>query len=177
MEAALKHAGVAVPVVQEYEAQSAEYQKFVDEYIGGRVAEAHETVETAVAFTYILSGMAFVVGIAISLIVTWGITKPIKDFHQVAIEVAEGDLRATIDSVKSGDEIEDLVNSFNKMVENLKALISNIQSSSMMVASTSEQLSFTAEGAAQATQEVAKSMEQRLMAKTTRWSMSLIHYG
>ena len=167
MEAAMKHAGVAVPIVQKYEAHSAEYMQFVDDYIAGKVTQAHEDSDRAITFTYVLSTLAFLAGIAISVVVTRGITKPIKDFHEVAKDVAEGDLRALINNVKSGDEIEDLVNSFNQMVQNLKVLISNIQTSSVTVATTSEQLSATAEGAAQATQEVARAMNEMATGQNT----------
>lgn len=76
------------------------------------------------------AAIAFVVAAAILAFVgerlAMRITKPIRQFTESVREISGGNLDLKID-IKTGDEIELLADSFNKMTENLKAHMKNAE--------------------------------------------------
>lgn len=68
----------------------------------------------------LLGFIYFIIGFIISAIIISRILKPVKLLKEATKKVAEGDLNYTV-NIKTGDELEDLSNSFNSMVKKIKS--------------------------------------------------------
>ncbi len=117
--------------------------------------------------------ITLVAAISATLIVM-GISKAISSALRLANEVAGGNLSATA-TVKSNDEIKDLIDALNVMTRKLRDVVSevtaatrNVASGSQELSATSEQLSQGATEQASSTEEASASMEQ--MAATIKQS-------
>ena len=85
-----------------------------------------ELESKAFAAVYQLRNIVFISFVVISvlviiliIVVSGNISNPIKQITSVVDKVAKGDLSIKIESFKTGDEIEELAISFNKMTEDL----------------------------------------------------------
>jgi len=73
-------------------------------------------------------GLIMVVALlAIGLYLSNRIVYPIKTLHKGILEIASGNLNSRV-RIRTGDEIEDLANGFNKMAEELKRTYGELQS-------------------------------------------------
>ncbi|MBX0358106.1 methyl-accepting chemotaxis protein [Halobacillus sp. Nhm2S1] len=97
------------------------------------------------------------------------LTKPIKQLSDHSTRIAEGDFTVADLQVSNKDEIGVLVENFNTMKNNLKALIESVSASSEQVAAASQQLnanaeenSLAAEQVTTAIQEVAAGSDQQM---------------
>ena len=113
----------------------------------------------------LLIGMTIIAAAAATWIVL-NISRAISSALGLANAVAAGDLNATA-SVKSNDEIKDLIDSLNMMVGKLKSVVSEVMSATRNVAAGSQEMSAAAEQLSQgateqasSTEEVSSSMEQ-----------------
>jgi len=88
--------------------------------------------------------VAIIIGIMPALIITRGITKPVKKSVDFAKLIADGDLTASLD-IHQKDEIGVLANALDVMSNNLKNMTIQIQEGSEQIASSSEELSATAQ--------------------------------
>ena len=75
----------------------------------------------AVTLTMGLLGIVLVVWLLVL-----GLTKPLRDLSAAAASLAGGDLDTTVKSVRPGDEIGDLAESFNTMVADLKRHVAEL---------------------------------------------------
>jgi hypothetical protein len=64
--------------------------------------------------------LVFAFGIVVSIFLSWRYTRPIYEIVGAAKKVASGDLSQSIQESRGGDEINQLIRSFNEMVEKLK---------------------------------------------------------
>jgi len=108
-------------------------------------------------------GLAAFFSILLVIIVTYfiakRITKPLEMLAGQVDLVTAGSL--TVKAVVTGkDEVAHLAVSFNKMVDNLRALITKVHASSEQVAASSEQLTASAEQSAEASNQVAISIAE-----------------
>ncbi len=101
----------------------------------------------------ILLGLGAVVAIAV--VISRRISRPILAVAVGAKEVAEGNLTINKVKITSKDEIGQLSQAFNLMTENLAQLVKHVASASEQVASSSQELTAGAEQSAQASNEVA----------------------
>ena len=106
----------------------------------------------------LLIGMT-VLAIAAATWIVLNISRAIASALGLAHAVAAGDLNATA-SVKSDDEIKDLVDALNAMVSKLKEVVSEVITATRNVASGSQQMSATAEQLSQGATEQASSTEE-----------------
>nr|WP_191867637.1 methyl-accepting chemotaxis protein [Pseudomonas coronafaciens] len=88
--------------------------------------------------------IAFTAAIALGLIVTRSITRPLSTALRAAKQVADGDLSYTIDA-SGKDEIGTLLNALSTMQINLRATIKEIGSAADQLASASEELNAVTE--------------------------------
>ncbi|RMO97323.1 Methyl-accepting chemotaxis protein [Pseudomonas syringae pv. philadelphi] len=88
--------------------------------------------------------IAFMAAIALGLIVTRSITRPLSAALSAAKQVASGDLSHTIDT-RGKDEIGILLNALSTMQLNLRATIKEIGSAADQLASASEELNAVTE--------------------------------
>ncbi len=110
--------------------------------------------------------IAAIAAMALGLILTRAITKPVFKGVKFAQELSEGNLTATLD-VDQKDEIGDLAKALQQMRNQLVEVVRDVQSASDNVASGSEEISSAAqqmsEGAteqAASAEEVSSSMEE-----------------
>ena len=106
----------------------------------------------------LLAGSVLIALIAAVWIVV-GITRSMTAALNLANAVASGDLNATA-TVKSNDEIRDLVDALNAMTRKLRDVVSEVTSATRNVASGSQELSATAEQMSQGATEQASSTEE-----------------
>ncbi len=99
---------------------------------------------------------SFIIGIALALIISRAISKPIRQASEAIQKVAEGDLQVQPLKVKTKDEVEDLAHSFNIMVQDLREVVGKVYESSSSVAASSEQLAASAEQSTSASEQVSR---------------------
>jgi methyl-accepting chemotaxis protein len=83
--------------------------------------------------------IAFLAAIALGLIITRSITRPLADALRSAMRVAQGDLSQRIE-VRGKDEVAALLTALDTMQNNLKATVTQIGSAADQLASASEEL-------------------------------------
>ncbi|WP_434702679.1 methyl-accepting chemotaxis protein [Pseudomonas sp. Z1-12] len=109
--------------------------------------------------SFILLGVATLLGGLSAVLITRAITRPLNDSVQVANRLAQGDLSVSIE-VESRDEIGQLKGALQGMVAKLSQIIGEVRSSANALSSASEEVSSTAQSMSQATGEQAASVEQ-----------------
>lgn len=109
-----------------------------------------------IVISFLIVGL--LAGVAIALVVSRSISKPLKTVRQDVEQVADGNLALEDVTVKNRDEIGQLVQAFNKMKNNLREIIQGMSQSSEQLAASSEELSASAEETTAATNQVATSI-------------------
>jgi methyl-accepting chemotaxis protein len=130
---------------------------------------AQQMAQDGRAIRNLLYGMlaaSLVIGIAIALLLTRGITGPLRGLVQVADRVAGGDLRGAIETGRK-DEIGALARSVAVMQENLKTLIGRVRGdvdavtqSSGELAHAADELALSAESQTDAVASTASSVQE-----------------
>lgn len=117
-----------------------------------------------VALSGLLSLLAFIIigSLCITAAITYinRITNTIVGIARSASHIADGNLQVQSFDVKSKDEISVLAQSFNKMGENLRLIIGKINSHSSEVTASAEHLKISAELSAQASEQIAATIQQ-----------------
>ena len=138
-----------------------ERQRNVAESTG---AEAGAATRNALLLMGVLASLACVVGLAIAILVTRSIVKPLHDAVQMAERVAEGDLTSRIEA-NTADEIGKLMRSLRHMNESLGRIVNevragtdNIATASSEIAAGTAQLSSRTEQQAESLRETASSV-------------------
>ncbi|MDA8428766.1 MAG: methyl-accepting chemotaxis protein [Geobacteraceae bacterium] len=117
---------------------------------------------TAKAASSLMTGLAIggaLLAIALGVLISRTITRPINEAVGVANSLAQGDLTITVES-RSKDETGIMMASIATMVEKLKQVVGDVMSASDNVASGSQQLSATAQQLSQGATEQAASAEE-----------------
>jgi len=117
--------------------------------------------EMSTAHTTILamSGAALLLGIAAALLITRGITGPVRKGVDFASAMAQGDFTHDLD-IDQKDEIGDLATALNTMLHKLRGVVGEVQAAGENVASGSEELSASSENLSQGATEQAASVEE-----------------
>jgi methyl-accepting chemotaxis protein len=129
------------------------------------MADKEETItafarQTAlVMFTVVL--VTFMVATFVTLVVSRGITRPVKAMADHLGEMAQGggDLTRRIE-ILSHDEVGQMANSFNSFVKKLEEIISEVRLGSDGIASAAAQVAASAASLSQGTSEQAASIEE-----------------
>ncbi|KEF29970.1 Methyl-accepting chemotaxis protein [Marinobacter nitratireducens] len=87
----------------------------------------------------VATGVSILIGVALSLLLTRLIVRPIREAVGAARKVAEGDLRDSITS-KRADESGQLLNALGEMIVNLRNLVNQIDGNARDIAASSSQL-------------------------------------
>ena len=107
---------------------------------------AQSTASGAKVVILISLGIAVLLGMGISLVITRSITGPLAAVSRLVATVAEGDLRKKAE-VTSRDELGRMTEVVNGMVENLRTTVGNIVAAAANVATGSQEMSATAAAA------------------------------
>ncbi|WCK56524.1 methyl-accepting chemotaxis protein [Aneurinibacillus sp. Ricciae_BoGa-3] len=86
--------------------------------------------------------------------------KPIKQITEVAVEIADGNLKLQTVKVTSNDEISKLAAAMNKMLKNLHGLFRQVSDSATTTAATSQQLAASADITEQTAEQIAVSINE-----------------
>ena len=106
----------------------------------------------------LLIGSSLLAAIAATWIIL-NISRALSSALGLARSVADGDLNATA-SVKSNDEIKDLIDALNTMVGKLKTVVSEVTGAARNVTAGSQEMSASAEQLSQGATEQASSTEE-----------------
>jgi methyl-accepting chemotaxis protein len=129
------------------------------------MADKEETItdfarQTAlVMFTVVL--VTFITATFVTLVVSRGITRPVKAMAEHLSEMAQGsgDLTKRIE-IASHDEVGQMATSFNSFIKKLEEIISEVRTSSDGIASAASQVASSAASLSQGTSEQAASIEE-----------------
>jgi methyl-accepting chemotaxis protein len=97
---------------------------------------------------------AILAGVAISILITRAITRPLVQATAFAGKVADGDLTARVTTSLNNDETGKLIQSLNAMAGNLGQVMGDISQNSNQVAAASEELSATSQQMAAGAEEM-----------------------
>ena len=120
-------------------------------------AESDVSSGTLIAIVGIVIGALLAVGLG--MILTAGITGPVRKGVEFAQRMAKGDFTDHLD-VDQKDEIGVLAQALNNMVETLRPIVDSVQSAADNVAAGSEQLSSSSQVLSQGATEQAASIEE-----------------
>ncbi|MGD9950109.1 MAG: methyl-accepting chemotaxis protein [Desulfobulbus sp.] len=130
------------------------------------VQEAHDSARRGELITAVCLVAGFVLAVALGLILTRLITKPLFKGVDLAKAMAGGDLTQTMD-VNQKDEIGMLAQSLNEMAKNLRRMfgeikqgVTSVDDSSSQLATISNQMSSGAESTATRSAQVAAAAEE-----------------
>lgn len=124
------------------------------------VKQVNDKVSSSIYTAIILSAIALIFGVVLSIYLTKQITSPISRITYEIDHMAAGDFTGKDDLVFNArkDEFGHVANSLSAMKVNLKALILNVQEKTELLSSYSEELYVSAEQSAQASGQVADSI-------------------
>jgi len=100
-----------------------------------------------------------ILGAIVIFVIIRSILQPIRMLVASSEKIANGDLAVDI-NISSNDEVGQLSKSFNKMVENLRAVVVSLQTASERVSSSSEELIASADQSTAGTKQVTESIQQ-----------------
>src|SRR5579864_7431190 len=122
------------------------------------MADKEETITT---FSRQTALVTFIAATLVTIVVSRGITRPVKAMADHLGEMAQGsgDLTKRIE-IASHDEVGQMANSFNAFVKKLEEIISEVRISSDGVASAASQVAASAASLSQGTSEQAASIEE-----------------
>jgi len=103
--------------------------------------------------------VSVLLGIAIGMLLTRGITTRLNIARDSLQQVSEGDLTVKI-NVNSDDEIGQLLQAMQATISKLAQIIGEVNAAAINIASASEEVSATAQNMSQATSEQAASVEE-----------------
>ncbi|CAH2214847.1 methyl-accepting chemotaxis protein [Tepidibacter aestuarii] len=105
---------------------------------------------------------AVIIGIIVSLLIANSVTRPINALKEVFLKASNGDLTVK-SNIKTKDEFEDLGESFNSMIDNIRHLVKDVKDSTDTILTSSSSLAQTTEQTSVATNEIGQAIEQIAM--------------
>lgn len=148
-------------------------------------SEAFAGVQLMKTTTYVIAGLAFLIGAVIVTLLSRSITRPMNDLIGHANKVANYDITEDIDGklLSREDEVGAIANSFQNVITNLRDMIKSIDTSANNLAASSEEMTATATQSSQSAEEVAETIDQlakgatEQASNTTQGNEMLIELG
>lgn len=128
--------------------------------------EADRDFDTDVSFAVLLSVVLSAVGVLSGVLLAWliarRVTRPILATVDLALKLAEGDLRVVPDPklLAMKDEAGDLARAMQRMIGDLSSIVSDVLGSTVLLSEGSRQLAASAEQMSQGATEQAASAEE-----------------
>lgn len=138
-----------------HDAASVKLSELVTHTTEGALEEVSRSTVMIIIFTVIGALLSIALGLIISSI----IKKPVYSILHAATQIADGNLSVNT-GVDTKDEIGELGRAFDKMTDNINSVMSNINAASDQVASGSRQLSDSSMSLSQGATEQASSIEE-----------------
>ena len=123
-------------------------------------ARNHDTVISTIRTLIWVSVAAFLFALAIGLLLSRMIVRPMRSMVQAAERIAASDLTVSDIHVKNRDELRGLATAFNQMKANLHSLISQVGSSAKQVAAASEALSVGSGQVSQSSEQITNIVQE-----------------
>ena len=118
-----------------------------------------DAVTSMVMTLFIVVGVTLVILIAISIVVTKGVTNPIDNMIQLFDNLRKGDFReSTLIDPSRGDEFGIMAQAIRDMRQTVSKLLQQTSNSAEQLAASSEELTASAHQSAQASEQVAQSV-------------------
>lgn len=133
--------------------------------VGYSEARLAQSVGGVVRSTIVLTGLVLLAGVALTLVITRRITRPVKALAQVTKEVSEGHWNHTIE-VTTQDEIGALANGFEHMLSQLRDFRERVQIAREQLEQKVRDRTQDLERATQQAQELARKAEAANQAKS-----------
>jgi methyl-accepting chemotaxis protein len=110
----------------------------------------------------ILYGIIAIAVVVPGLILYYGntLTKPIKNAANIAKKISEGDLNVKVEKSNSGEELNELTDSFQKMILSLRQLVNNVIQTSNKVARDARDSAAASEELNSSVEEVSTTVQQ-----------------
>jgi methyl-accepting chemotaxis protein len=130
--------------------------------LGGTVyiQDFQKQAQTIIIPILITLGAVLLLAIVVSILVTRGITKPVKQVMVRMESIANGDLNHKPLQSRYRNELGQLINATNDMNENMRNLLNQINEVSETVSSQSEELTQAASEVKAGTEQIATTMEE-----------------
>ena len=122
-------------------------------------AEVMEPVKTLGNEIIIVAIIVGIIIVVVSIVFARSIANPINKGVVFAQQLADGDLRASL-NVEQNDEIGKLSRALNNMADKLREVVANVQNGAENIASASEQMSSNSQEMSQGSSEQASSAEE-----------------
>ncbi|WP_291396092.1 methyl-accepting chemotaxis protein [Devosia sp.] len=120
---------------------------------------ADEVYQAGVTTMLVLLAIATAAAVAVAFWIVLSITRAVSSALGLASAVAAGDLNVSA-SVKSNDEIKDLIDALNLMVRKLREVLGEVTAATRNVAAGSQEMSAAAEQLSQGAVEQSSSTEE-----------------
>ncbi|SDN58406.1 methyl-accepting chemotaxis protein [Psychrobacillus sp. OK028] len=117
-------------------------------------------IDGIISVSIILVILLLVGSIALVILFTNRIVRPIRAITKNAEEIANGNLAVEIVQVKTRDEVATLQKSFEQMTLNLREVITHVSDSSNQVAASAEELMASADETMKGTELISTSIQQ-----------------
>ncbi|WP_371363402.1 hypothetical protein SRRS_43060 [Sporomusa rhizae] len=147
-------AKVVVPLSVEIDKTLKAVAEENDKLVAANLQETNRLAHGAKSLQLVIGIAALLLGIAISVVLTIMIKRPLGKLAAVTDNYAQGDLREIV-QVNTSDELGELAHSLKIMRDSLSDIVINIAQSSQQVAAASEELTANAEQSSQAAIQVA----------------------
>lgn len=108
----------------------------------------------------IIGFISLIAGLVLAYFFVQRINRPLSLLQEGLSRLSQGDLSADKISLKTKDEFNLIINSYNKMTENLKELIQQVMTTSEHVAASSQELSANADETSRASEQIAVSIQE-----------------
>ncbi|MGM0531013.1 MAG: methyl-accepting chemotaxis protein [Bacteroidota bacterium] len=122
-------------------------------------AEVMQPVQTLGNEIIIVAILVGVIIVVVSIVFARSIANPINKGVTFAQQLADGDLRASL-NIDQKDEIGKLSKALNNMADKLREVVANVQNGAENIASASEQMSSNSQEMSQGSSEQASSAEE-----------------
>lgn len=147
------------PIVTHFQEISDELGEYQENALLEKKDQLSDQTKDTQLFILIISILAILTGLAIALLISKNISKPVQVVSEAVNQVAQGNLAIDQVNVKNNDEIGQLATDFNQMTANLRHLVQQVSQTSEQVAASAEELTASAEQTSSATGQVATSIE------------------
>jgi methyl-accepting chemotaxis protein len=125
-----------------------------------KTEDNYTTANRTIIFMLALAAVGLLAALALGIIISRSISKPIKHLTGAAQQLATGDLNVSVTSVNAKDETAILNNAFVKMADSLRGLVTGINEDSNTLNMASRELKNASNDTGKSAHEVAKTMEE-----------------